>query len=136
MAIEAQRLGVPWAEPELLPEVLAVPELEEQPQGESVSAVQPAHIIEHLVRVDTTMGNITFLRRVADFESVEGEKYRAGLDEVKLKPHQELGKFWAELSSHRKKQIVLTGAAVLFAAGVGVRLQRNRTQRKKMKRGR
>jgi len=136
MAIEAQRSGITEAEFEPLPEITAVPDLEEYPQGESASAIEPNHIIDHLAQVDRTMGNLTFLRRVADFESVDGEKYQAGLDEVKLKPHQELGKFWAELSSHRKKQIVLTGAAVLFAAGLGVQLQRNRTQRKKMKRGR
>ncbi len=101
------------------------------PQGEAWSVIEPDHIIDHVKATDRKMGALTFLRRVATFRSVTGEELKSGLDEVGLSEHEIPGHFWADMKSH-KKTIAITGAALLIAAGTGVRLQRNCTQRKKM----
>jgi len=102
------------------------------PNPETPDQEPPADpIIEHLAQVDASMGELTYMRRVADFQSVEGDSYRAGLDEIELRSTPEAGRYRGWLTSH-KKEIIITAGALLVAAGVGVRLQRNRTQRQKM----
>ncbi len=87
-------------------------------------------VVEHLTQVDERMGEITFMRRVADFLANDGKTYRAGLDEIEIQSQSEQG-YRAFIKSH-EKEIFITGAALLIAAGVGVRLQRNRSPRRKM----
>ncbi|HVX58864.1 MAG TPA: hypothetical protein VG964_04020 [Candidatus Saccharimonadales bacterium] len=93
--------------------------------------VPPEAIAGRIRDVAEPMDYASHGRIVGDFLSVEGEVYRAGLDEAEVTPRPQ-GGFNVYLRSH-KKTIIMIGASVLAVAGAGA-LQFNRTHRKKKRR--
>ena len=99
--------------------------------GEHVSIPAEA-IAERPNTASDKGGEVGFLRQAGRFIDIEGQEYLAGLDEVEASPDIEPGRFKLFLHSH-KKEIIVGGAALLFAAGAGASYALNRTQRKKMR---
>lgn len=97
--------------------------------------IPPEALAQVPQQIDEAGDQLTFLRRVGDFIDIEGNSYPTALDETDVVPKPgEPGKFNVFLHSRKGKIIIVTGASLLFAAGAGVKLQRNRSQRKKMTR--
>lgn len=104
---------------------------DDQPAGEVVS-LPPDFIKDRMALSGEIMDYASHARKVTDIVDVKGDIYRTGFVQVEVEPsEEEEGQYEVTLVSRKNKRIVATGGALLFAAGVGVALQYNRSHRKK-----